>query len=398
MSISACEFDVAVIGAGIHGAGVAQACAAAGWRTLVLEKNDQPALGTSSKSSKLIHGGLRYLETLQFSLVRECLREKHILCRIAPQLVKPAKFIIPVYATSKRSPFWIRLGLWLYYWMGFPHNRVRGLLPRSDWAMYPQLRQEGLLALFEYDDAQTDDALLTRAVLQSARAMGASVKFNSDIEHVTYTPSQGYSIMCRDTATLTARCLVNATGPWVNNFSTHVSPEPPILPVNLVQGTHIVLDRPATNACFYMESPDDRRALFVLPWYGKVLVGTTEKLHTDVPDACAPTQEEMDYLLRAYNYYFPDSVANSETVIGSFAGLRVLPVSHTNANKRARDTRLVTSEKLPGYVAVYGGKLTAYRATAEQVADLLALHLPVNSALSTRTIPLTPEQSPGQPN
>ena len=160
-------YDIAVIGAGIQGAGIAQAAAAQGWSVVVLEQYAEPAMGTSSKSSKLIHGGLRYLETFQFGLVRECLREKSLLKTVAPSMVKKNRFVIPVYRTSRRSSFMIQVGLWLYRVLaGFaPDSEVRRYA-RTEWCEHPRIKKDGLSALFEYSDAQTDDRLLTQAVVR----------------------------------------------------------------------------------------------------------------------------------------------------------------------------------------------------------------------------------------
>ncbi|WP_045857648.1 glycerol-3-phosphate dehydrogenase/oxidase [Teredinibacter purpureus] len=387
--------DVLVIGAGIQGAGVAQAAAAQGWSTCVIEKNASAGEETSSKSSKLIHGGLRYLETYQFSLVRKCLREKKRLCHIAPSLVKPARFIIPVYNNSQRSPLWVRIGLWLYALLGWPDNPVRGRLSRREWSAHAELNQQGLCVLFEYDDAQTDDKALTEAVLNSAEKLGANVLFNGDVERVSYSATQGYITQLRDGRRIVSQAFVNATGPWVNEFVQCMVPQPPVMAIDLVQGTHLVVNRPAMACCYYMESPDDGRALFVLPWKGKTLIGTTELMVREPSTKCEASADDVRYLIRAYNYFFPRHRIGSNDVIECFTGMRVLPRSSANENKRSRENALLTTASLPGYLAICGGKLTSYRMSAESVIAKLKPYLPVTQPIAdTRVLKLDKAPNP----
>lgn len=375
------DFDVVVLGAGIQGAGVAQAAAAKGWRVLVIEKQGEAALGTSSKSSKLIHGGLRYLETLQLKLVRECLQEKQLLCKIAPELVKPARFIIPVYDNYQRSPFWIQLGLNLYNLLGWPLKTVRGRYPKSAWGEHKQLRQQGLRAIFEYEDAQTDDAALTRAVLDSAQRLTTKVRFNCGVRAIDFQVQGGFHLQLHNGELIKTRALVNATGPWVNITAQLIQGvQAPTLPIEFVQGSHIVLRREAPACCYYLESPADGRAMFVLPWKGFTMVGTTEVSFNGEPEECRATEAEIKYLLQAYNHYFPDLQASTADIVEKFAGLRVLPLAESSKNKRSRDTIFLGSESVPGYLAVYGGKLTAWRKSAEKVIQLLAEHLPATES------------------
>lgn len=378
-------YDVIVIGAGIQGAGVAQAAALQGWSVLVLEQFSGPAQGTSSKSSKLIHGGLRYLETAQFGLVKECLQEKEILQKIAPTLVKPTKFIIPVYKSSKRSSIWISLGLWVY---GFLGGVAPSKISSRLWEQNTALNTSGLKAMFSYEDAQTDDAALTQAVLRSAVEEEAEIRYSSEVKRIDKT-EEGFRVATAN-GVFDGSALVNAAGPWVNSIATRCTFGAPMIDVDLVQGTHIVLDTPAFDHCYYFESPDDGRAVFVLPWKGKVMVGTTEKMFEGEPAQCQPSAAEVDYLKNVFDFYFPSLAGAS--VQESFAGLRVLPKEEGSATKRARDTRIIYDDKvaaMKGYYAVYGGKLTGYRATAEKVIGCLAKILKHNgSIISTKHITL----------
>ncbi len=369
-------YDVIVVGAGIHGAGIAQAASARGWSVLVIDKGEV-AGGTSSKSSKLIHGGLRYLETFQLKLVYECLRERRLLLRNAPDLVQLKPFYIPVYGHSRRSALWIRLGLSLYAMLGGLGRYARfASLPRREWARLDGLKTENLRRVFRYYDGQTDDAALTRAVLNSATTLGAQVRCNRQVEKITRDGEFYHVELVDGNVKVRCRALVNAAGPWVNQVAARVEPEVPSLPMDLVQGTHILLNFKAPAACYYLESPDDGRAVFALPWRGRILVGTTETQCHGLPESCQPLQEEVDYLLRVFNRYFPAFQATEANILETMAGLRVLPKAESAAHRRPRETQFVLVDDEPAYLAVYGGKLTSYRATAEKVVEKLARNLP----------------------
>lgn len=387
------HYDVIVIGAGIHGAGVAQAAASMGYKVRLLEQN-AVAAGTSSRSSKLIHGGLRYLESGQFSLVRECLRERRILLELAPDLVHLLHFYIPVYQYSRRAPWQIGLGLKLYYALsGFDANARYTRWNKAQFQQAEGLQQRDLRALFQYYDAQTDDAALTRAVVRSAQGFGAELDIGAHISAIRQC-DQGWRLEIQRAAPLSAsqlqaRCVVNASGPWVNRVNRLLDVAIDDYPVDLVQGTHILLQREAPAAAYYVESPQDRRAVFVLPWQGMSLVGTTETLYDGDPANVAPQQQEIDYLLACYNHYFPAWAAGEADICQSFAGLRVLPRDLSAAHKRKRDTVLLSDPRAPAYLSIYGGKLTAYRHTAERVMGMLQSFLPPSSQrLNTRHIKL----------
>lgn len=381
------KYDIVVIGAGIQGVGVAQAAAAAGYSVLVVEKT-APAAGTSSKSSKLIHGGLRYLETAQFGLVRESLRERALLLRLAPELVKLKPLHIPIYEESTRSPHTIRAGLSLYSILaGFNKNSLFKQLPKDQWLGLGGLRQESLKAVFRYYEAQTDDAALTRAVLQSAVLLGAdlmmpaqfvSAERNGQCCKVNIETTRGQeSVSCR--------VMVNCAGPWAINVLQKVEPPLAMPAVELVQGSHLLLP-PLLERYFYLEAPTDKRAVFVLPWEGQLLVGTTEKIHNDAPERASCSLEEQQYLLGTLQHYFPDLKIPAGQ-IDAFAGLRVLPKSNKQAFRRSRDVMFsVDDEARPRVLSVMGGKLTTYRATAEQVLQRLMPSLPTKERRADTTL------------
>jgi glycerol-3-phosphate dehydrogenase len=395
--VAAERCDLVVVGAGIHGAGVAQAAAAHGHSVRVLEQGTI-ACGTSSRSSKLIHGGLRYLEGGRFALVRECLHERSLLLRLAPDLVHLQSFHVPIYRETRRRPWQLHLGLGLYAVLGGLHreNRYR-LVPRAAWDALDGLITDSLQCVFRYQDAQTDDAALTRAVIRSALALGADLKMPATLTRAELTEDGvvvHYSEGTQEHSVHT-NILVNAAGPWVNRVLACVTPAVAPRAIDLVQGAHVIVPGELVQGCYYMEAPSDGRAVFALPWVEHTLVGTTEsRFPGDDPAEVAPLPEEVDYLLDTLGHYFPARRGlTRDDLVGSFAGLRVLPGDGGAAFSRPRDTILHTDrDTQPRVLSIYGGKLTAYRATAEKVMHLLAPHLPARTARAdTRTLRLSPE-------
>ncbi len=376
------SYDLAIIGAGINGAGVAQAAAAAGYKVLVLEKNNAAGLETSGASSKLIHGGLRYLETLEFSLVRESLQERELLLRIAPQLVRRQTFNIPIYQDTNRNQLTLHAGLSLYAVLAGLHRHSFYRQARfSDWDKLDGLKTDGLKTVFQYQDAQTDDTALTRAVLASAQQLGAQVEYAARFIDARLSSSQ-VSLNYRQhdiEKTVTSRVLVNAAGPWVYPLNQQLSPAPQMAQPDLIQGAHLILDRPLKQA-YYMEAPQDGRAVFLLPWKGKALLGTTETKVSQDDMTIQVTAAERDYLLQVYRHYFPHQ---EETIIGEMAGLRVLAQGPQQLFKRSRDVVLTLDDKnQPKVLTIIGGKLTVYRRTALKALNMLQPSLPAAQAIA----------------
>jgi glycerol-3-phosphate dehydrogenase len=392
------HYDVVVVGGGINGVGVAQAAAAAGHSVLLLEKRGLAA-GTSSKSSKLVHGGLRYLESFEFGLVRESLHERALLLKLAPDLVQLQDFCAPLYAGTRRKPWLLRTGLSLYYLLsGFDNNAHFGVVAKQDWAQLDGLRTSGLRKIFRYTDAHTNDALLTEAVMRSAQSLGAKLHcparfIGADIHE------QGCSVRYRIgelEQSVEATVLVNATGPWVNETVRLVDPVPVIVPVELVQGTHIVLSGDQTGFSgeyfYYVESPRDGRAVFIMPRDGNLVVGTTETRYRASPGQVQPLPGEELYLLGVLHHYFPElSGLGRADLLGSWAGLRVLPGGKGHAFHRSRETILQSDRHAkPRVLSIYGGKLTTYRTTAEKVIEQISGSLPARKPVAkTSELPLS---------
>ena len=372
-------YDVVVIGGGIHGAGIAQAAAANGYSVLLLEKS---AIGaaTSSKSSKLIHGGLRYLESFQFGLVKECLHERSILLRIAPELVKLVPFYIPVYKQTTRRPWKVRLGLQIYRALsGFDQDARFSALSSQQWSSLNGLSQQNLQAVYQYFDAQTDDVALTKAVVDSAQQLGAEVLCPATFKAASIQQQECEISVSVADKQLSYSCgvLVNAAGAWVNHVLDKCTPEQSGLSVDNVQGAHIIVDDPEKTGVFYLEAPQDQRAIFAIPWKGQTMVGTTETVFTGDVASVLPLDSEISYLLDAYNHYFCYSTKSRSDVVDAFAGLRVLPRSSNSLFHRVRDTRLLTNvASKPRMISMYGGKLTAYRSTAQRVIQRIEASLP----------------------
>lgn len=383
------DVDLVIVGAGIQGAGVAQAAAAAGHSVLILEQTGI-ASGTSSRSSKLIHGGLRYLESGQFALVRECLRERAVLLRNAPGLVRLVPHHIPVYRETRRRPATLRAGLSLYALLGGLGCDVRfASLPRPVWPTLDGLCLDGLQAVFRYFDAQTDDAALTGAVARSAQKLGAQLRMPAKMSGAIHD-GDGIRVRYRDAAgdtELRCHALVNAAGPWVDSVLQTIEPSARCPGMELVAGAHIVLPRRMMQGVYYAEAPRDGRAVFIMPWCGdRTLVGTTERTYRGDPAAIAPDADEIEYLLEIVRHYFPDC-AQLEPC-DSFAGLRVLPATAGSASARPRDTRLQLTHG-GRVLSICGGKLTAYRATAARALKQLRDVLPQRSAIAeTGYLPL----------
>ncbi len=387
------SYDIVIIGGGIHGVGVAQAASAKGFSVMVLEQTDI-ASGTSSRSSKLIHGGLRYLESGEFSLVSECLYERALLLKLAPDLVELKPFYIPVYRYTTRRPWILHVGLSLYALQGRLYPAARFCrVPQKLWKKLDGLDTAQLEVVFQYNDAQTDDAALTHAVMRSAQQMGAQFKISATFTGARLGQLGKHTNIIEywhhDKAkTCTAGVLVNAAGPWVQQVLSRITPTPSQLKVDLVQGTHIVVPGTLTQGVYYVEA-QDKRAVFIMPWRENTLVGTTESTYQGDPMDVRPLPHEQDYLMKTLINYFP-RYRSEQRILSAIAGLRVLP-SGGGQNRRgassintwSRETILHTGRQdPPSLLTIYGGKLTTYRLTAERVMARMIRVLPVRKVIA----------------
>ena len=354
-------YDVVVIGGGIQGAGVALLARAAGYRVMLLEQATWAA-ETSSKSSKLIHGGLRYLQTGQFKLVYQCLRERRWMLTKLPHLVQPNWFYIPLYRHSPYPVWKVHLGLWLYRWLAgnSPHSQYKKV-PRSQWATLAGLQQQGL-----------------RAVFQQYCRLGGEALEHTQCLHAHPTPLGHRLFIQRNQQPLTslsAKIVVNASGPWVNALLQQLDPKQPRLAIEWVQGSHLCLSPQLAPVCFYLPALADQRVIFCLPWQDMTLVGTTEVVHHGLVESAQVTTEEVAYLTQVVRHYFPQYRFR---VQAQFCGLRVLPSTTASPFVRNRDTVIVNRNRI---ISLYGGKLTAWRATAQTVLQSIQGLIPGGHAV-----------------
>src|SRR5215831_13830382 len=361
------EFDLAIIGGGINGAGIARDAAGRGLKVLLVEQNDL-ASGTSSASTKLIHGGLRYLAQGALHLVREGLAEREVLMRIAPHLVHPMRFVLP--AEAAEQPAWmLRLGLALYDLIGgrrtLPGRRTVDF--RTDPVGAPLKRNLG--RGFEYSDCTVDDARLVVANALDAAARGASIRTRTRCVRAERAAEWTLVLNARGRRDVaTARVLVNAAGPWLATVAETVLQLPRALPVRLVKGSHIVVKRLFAHDRAYILPVPDGRIVFARP-FGEAftLIGTTEE--DFVGDPAAPTVEarEIAYLCDAVNAYLRHPVVPAD-VVWAFAGVRALFDDGARLARDATRDYVLTLDQREGQaplLTVYGGKITTYRRLAE---------------------------------
>jgi glycerol-3-phosphate dehydrogenase len=355
-------FDLLVIGGGITGAGVARDAAMRGMKVAIVEKNEW-ASGTSSRSSRLVHGGIRYLEHGDLALVRESVREREILLRIAPNLVKPLEFTWPVYKGARLQRWKLRLGLTVYDLLaGKRRGRRHHSLDKAGVTeLEPKLRTDNLRGGASYFDAATDDAALTRANVTSASKHGAVAIDFAKVESTTATSGKVDGAMVRDmvgggSIRVRSRAVVSATGPWQAKGT---------------KGSHIVVPRMKVGnvSAVTMISPDDGRVMFTLPSGNETIIGTTDLRTDESPDDVKASDGEIAYMLRAVNYYFPDAKLTTGDILRTWSGIRPLAAAPpgTSPSSISREHRI--SRDKDGVIVVTGGKLTTYRSMAAEIVD-----------------------------
>ncbi len=381
-SMAAEPVDLLVIGGGITGAGIARDAALRGFRTALVDKGDFGS-GTSSHSSRLIHGGIRYLEQRDFRLVFEASRERRVLLRIAPHLVWPLPFLFPVYRGA-RVPAWkLRAGMWLYDALAAFRNvkRHRWLNPKQVRRAEPALKDRGLTGAALYWDAQTDDARLVLATMRSAARAGALVANYAEVTSLLKPDGRVRGAAVRDVLsgeirTVRALVVVNAGGPWVDALRRMDDPAAPPL-LRPTKGAHVAVPRRRIGheRAITLFSPIDGRVMFVLPWGELSYVGTTDTDADAPPDGVRVTADDVTYLLRSANAAFPDAHLAANDVVSVWAGLRPLLRQDQGAapSQVSREHRVVESAQ--GLITIAGGKLTTYRVMARDVADRVAARL-----------------------
>lgn len=394
-------FDVAIIGGGVVGAGVALDAAARGMSVVLLEGDDYAA-GTSMRSTKLLHGGVRYLPQFRFGQIRDSLREQAVLERIAPHLYHPLDFVLPIFRnrTFADMPRWmahrwlagpaLRIGLRLYSWLGRGRAAPRHADADEARRLLPNLDHAGLLGAMVYRDAQTDDARLVLALIRTAVERGSVAVNHVWVDRVAATVA-GYELHATDRLTdsplvIQAQTVVAATGAFAPPAPANTDP----VPLRHSRGTHLIVpadELGITDKAVVLPETEDGRVIFVIPWHGTAIVGTTDVPAPGDDLHPAPPPDEVDYLRRHVKDYF----GIEPTVITAWSGLRSLVADHGSTARASREA--LVRQLRPGYVQVAGGKLTGYRHIAADVTDLVGEHLGVTRPSPTADLTLSGAQS-----
>jgi glycerol-3-phosphate dehydrogenase len=376
------HFQVVVIGGGINGVAVARQCARAGKHTLLVEQNDF-ASGVTSRSTRIIHGGLRYLEHCEIGLVRESLREREKLLRERSHLVHPMHFLLLLNETSQRSALKVRAGLWIY-------QRIAGKPPRVDTSEMELKRFERALdaghrwSFFNYEDAQCEfpERLVAEWLMEAVDA-GAIVRNHTEALAVDVAHGRTRGVLLRDLITgrdarVDAGWVINCTGPWADRVCLRSSVRMAKPMLGGVRGSHIVLPRfpGSPSAAVYTEAIDGR-PIFILPWNDQILAGTTEVADNGDPAKTVPSTEEISYLVRSVAQLFPKAKITAQSVKHAFAGIRPLPYSPDNRPSAVTRRHILhdhTEDGAAHMISVIGGKLTTAASLARECARKIGLN------------------------
>ena len=399
MTTHSADFDLIVIGGGINGAAIARDAALRGLSVLLLEKNDFGS-GTSSYSSRLIHGGLRYLEYAEFPLVFESLHERRRLLTLAPHLVRELCISIPVYKYSRRGMWLVRLGMFIYAMLSIgkvvPRHRI--LKRNSMLEEIPGLNSDELLGGAQYYDAQVTFAerLVIENVVGAANA-GAVIKNYSPVIGLNVKSGRLKSVHYLDHANgeereVRATVVVNAAGPWVDRVLATVNRELPKY-MGGTKGSHIVVPvfDGAPQSAVYAEAGSDGRPFFIIPWNGQFLIGTTDIRYTGDPGDARASDAEIDYLLTETNRLFPQANLQRQDIHFTYSGVRPLPRHESGPESAITRKHIIKKHSIRarGLVSIIGGKLTTYRNLAEQTVNHVNKKTGMKgSNCVTRTLPL----------
>ena len=361
--VRAVRYDVIIIGAGINGAGIARDAAMRGLKVLLIDKGE-PGCATTSASTRLIHGGLRYLEHFEFSLVRESLREREILLRIAPDLVRPLAITIPIYKQSKRGRLTIRAGMVLYdllsWGKSLPRHRMFSRAETLE--RWSGLNPEGLVGSALYYDAQVEfPERLVLANVESARVFGAEVLTHTRVTGLTVTGVEFGDRFAE------ASVVINAAGPWIDQVLERAPVKSPKL-IGGTKGSHIIVAPfPGASAnAIYLEARSDGRPIFIIPWNKLYLIGTTDVRFEGDPDEVRCEDWEIDYLLSETNLALPGAHLTRDSILQTYSGVRPLPYQSSTRRHFIRE-----HPQLPNLLSIVGGKLTTYRSLSEECVDLI---------------------------
>ena len=373
------KYDIFIIGGGINGAGIARDAAGRGFQVYLAEKN-KVGSATSSWSSKLIHGGLRYLENYEFKLVRESLKEREIITNIAPSITRPIPFLIP-YTKKLRSKLLIRLGLFLYDNLG-----GRTKIPKSSKVnlnkKYSNILQSKFSVGFKYYDVQVDDKKLVEMNIDDAKKLGATITENTKVISAKRIDDY-WEINLDNNNIIKSRILINAAGPWINDIIKNVIKINTKKIIRLVRGSHIITKKLYDEDVAFTLQNEDNRIVFVIPYKNQYsLIGTTE---VDVKTADNPSisDEEKIYLISSINNHFVKQISNKD-IVETYSGIRPLIEDFKEASKVTRDYIFDLNIDVPlsPLLSIYGGKLTTYRKLSDNVFKELKLFLPPHTGKS----------------
>jgi len=363
------KFDLIVVGGGINGAAIAHLAAACGTTVALLEKKDF-ASGTSSKSTKLLHGGIRYLEHFEFDLVHESLKERYIQWQTAPYLVKLLPFVIPVYKKDARPLWMMKVGVWLYYFLSGKYSigQYRFLSPGDVTALAPGINTDGLVGAVEYFDTQMDDARLVLENVLMADKQGATVANYIEVESFIKVNGRAVGVKARDVLTGTqmdifASKIIVAAGPWADALIQKDLPHS-VRRLRPTKGVHIVYRGQISPSAFLVQSRQDRRVFFVIPFKGNSLIGTTDTDYDGSADSVQVEEKDIQYLLQEASRVFPHINFDRSKIITTFAGLRPLVADAGHPSRISRKHAIECHSS--GIYFVMGGKYTTYRAIAEE--------------------------------
>lgn len=368
------RYEVAIIGGGINGVAIARECARHGVRTLLLEQADF-ASGTTSRATRIIHGGLRYLEHGEIALVRESLNERARLATEKPHLVRPTEFLLPIGPGSRRSPMEIRLGLWLYRRFG---GNFRSLRHGSPFALQALLTKSERWTIFSYDDAQCEfPERLVADWLVEACGLGVDARNYTQVLQIVRSNGAVRGLRVRDLATgqessIEAARIVNASGPWVDQVCNAADLTRTRTLIGGIRGSHVVLPRfaGAPDAAVYGEAPDGR-PIFLVPWNEQVLLGTTEVPDGHDPSTVQPSENEIEYLFTWLRRFFPGVRLTRHDMHYAYAGVRPLPFAPGEAMSQVTRRHIIhdhAAEGARGLLSIVGGKLTTAGSLAREVA------------------------------
>lgn len=394
------QFDILIIGGGINGAAIARDAALRGYTVALFEKGDF-ASGTTQYSTRLIHGGLRYLEQFDLKLVFEALQERENLLKIAPHLVTPISFLLPSYTFGSRKKWYLRLGMIAYDLLSCKKSLAshRSFTREKLQLLEPGLQQQQLLGGFSYQEVQAVfPERLTLANLLSAEQAGAVVRNYTAVTKIHVKDGQAIGIDVTDTvrkktATYYGKIIINAAGPWVDAVNA-LTPQQIPPQIGGTKGSHIVV-KPWKNAprhAIYLEAHRDQRPLFIVPWRGYILIGTTDIPYKDNLDTVYPTKQEVQYFISETNFFFPQARLTPKKVIHSYAGVRPLPTIRKEAPGDIPRSHIIkdhANEGISHFLSIISGKITTHRSVAQETVDYLAKkYLPSKNKSQTAQLPL----------